>query len=57
MLWFLGGYVFVAVAFYSYIAMTAIEDPTSIGVTLANPTRTLGKMAKSRRGNDVRRAA
>ncbi len=29
MLWFLGCYVLVAFAFYSYIAMTAQEDPTT----------------------------
>jgi len=30
MLWFIGGYVLVAVAFYSYITMTSQEDPDSI---------------------------
>ncbi|MDR3709969.1 MAG: hypothetical protein P4L33_16860 [Capsulimonadaceae bacterium] len=27
MVWFFGGYVLVAVAFYSYITMTAKEEP------------------------------
>ena len=37
MLWFLGGYVLVSVAFYSYITITAKEEPEGLEVPLGLP--------------------
>jgi hypothetical protein len=51
MLWFLGGYVLVAVAFYSYITTTAQEEPEALQMGLGMPStvadyvRTDGKVA------------
>ncbi|HEY3329632.1 MAG TPA: hypothetical protein VGK19_06385 [Capsulimonadaceae bacterium] len=59
MLLFIGGYVLVAVAFYSYIALTAQEEPQAAEWANApgKPAHAMTYVGRDNSGNATRRAA
>lgn len=50
MWWFVGGYLLIAAAFYTYIVVTAQEEPEEAHNALGRPASTLAGLRRTAQG-------